>query len=183
MAKNTSSIFELGDAPDDHNADIWCYICYQYIPRVCALVEEHVQNYHNISCSVVIGVRETAQGKRFASAYAFSDVWDSFIGDGDLGEVSDFGTPEWISSIDESLRPLLAETLWAVNEYTRGHGYPPSFRELAKSLSLKSVASAHDRLYKCKKHGVIEYDAKRARNVRITPKGKELMMSHRVSRN
>ncbi len=54
----------------------------------------------------------------------------------------------------------LDETLRCIKSYISKHGYPPSYREIAESLNLSSVATAHSRIQQLFKLGYLETDAK-----------------------
>lgn len=61
------------------------------------------------------------------------------------------------------------ETLEAIERLTCRDGAPPTFRELARELGLKTARVAHDRVLNMRKKGLIEPPKNKSRTLRICP--------------
>lgn len=55
-----------------------------------------------------------------------------------------------------------------IESYTTEKGYPPSTRDLAEALGYKSVESVHRLLALLRESGEVEWEAGKARTLRVT---------------
>lgn len=66
--------------------------------------------------------------------------------------------------IEQPKHELLLEFL---RDYTNGHGYPPSTREMTEALGFRSVESIHRLLRTLREDGKVTWEPRKARTLRI----------------
>lgn len=66
--------------------------------------------------------------------------------------------------------------LVAVDSLTRSLGYPPTVREVAKAIEVKSIGQTHDALCALKESGYIDWQPLSARTLRVTQRGREALL-------
>jgi repressor LexA len=59
------------------------------------------------------------------------------------------------------------DVLKAILDYTSVHKYPPTFRELADMVGLKSPSTVYEIVRKLKMHGLISWEPSSPRTIRI----------------
>lgn len=62
----------------------------------------------------------------------------------------------------------------AIAEITERNGYPPTFRELAAAVGLKSTNTIFARLQRMRYKKLVEYNDGMPRTLRLTEKGRNL---------
>lgn len=67
--------------------------------------------------------------------------------------------------------PAQRETLIVIREYWDRRGHAPTLRELAQARGLKSSNGVAGTLDRLRKRGLVEWEPKRARTLRLTESG------------
>lgn len=62
-----------------------------------------------------------------------------------------------------------------VRDFRRGHGYPPSIREIALEFGLSANSTVHAHLVNLERAGYLSRSKRRPRSMRLTSKGAELL--------
>ncbi len=65
------------------------------------------------------------------------------------------------------LSPRQAETLRLIADYVEKHGYPPSLREIALDLGVRSTEAVRAKLRALQRYGKIKVEPGKARGLRV----------------
>lgn len=60
-----------------------------------------------------------------------------------------------------------AYILHYIKKYIALKNYPPTFREIAEGIGIKSVATVHTHLHKLKNSGKIDFEEEKPRTIRL----------------
>lgn len=59
------------------------------------------------------------------------------------------------------MTPAQARLVEAIRTYLQQHQYPPTNRELASLVGIRSHSTVHQHLVRMREHGLVEYDGVR----------------------
>lgn len=68
------------------------------------------------------------------------------------------------------LSPKRARVLRFISDFTEANGYPPSFKEIATALHLRSLATVHEHVEQLRRDGyIVRHGHNVGRNIEVTP--------------
>lgn len=80
-------------------------------------------------------------------------------------------------SVSLTLTPRRVDVLRAISAASSAHGHPPTYRELADRLGIKSTNGIAEHLVALQRLGLVRWSARKGRTLTLTPSGQRAATS------